>query len=598
MKWPSLESLWRDTLKVIARFPLQVMVTLLALVVSFFLINYRGSDLVESNLVKGLVLCNLALVLLLSSDLFAEVNQLSLVKKWALRFGMFLICGALYFTLHPSLYTADIFRMALLAFAFHLLVSFAPFIKKGNLLGFWEYNKILFLRFLMAALYSLVLFGGLAIALVAISQLFNVKIEWFIYVRLLALVGIGFNTLFFLAGVPADFKVLNEVQQPYPKELKIFAQYVLIPLLSIYLLILLVYETKILISWELPKGLVSMLILGYAVFGVLSLLLIYPIKEKEGNGWIRLFSRFFYLMMIPLVVLLLLAVWTRVGHYGITESRYILVVLALWLTIITVYFLISKKDNIKIIPISLCILALLATYGPQSAFSISRYSQIQRLKKINGAKDQNSLKEKPAIIRYLVTQHGLTALQQFTNVDLTAMEERIEGKSELLKRPHYEATNDLVDSAFKLLKVKEIKASRKLVVFKTDQLQAMQVKGYDYLLEVDSYASSQTSRINEGPLLIKKIDNSILVVKIAQDPEVVMNTKNIAKVIASAYHQGLLKPQPDGLQYYAPHEKMVLRTSGKRYDLDLVLTELAITFHDNAETYDYNFRAYLLIKIK
>src|SRR5690606_39092070 len=114
----------------------------------------------------------------------------------------------------------------------------------------------------------------------------------------------------------------------YPKGLKIFTQYVLIPLMTIYLGILLVYETKILLEWEMPKGIVATLILGYAVFGILSLLLVWPIKGDDGNRWVQLFARFFYLMMIPLIILLVLAVYTRVSSYGFTEERYILVVLA------------------------------------------------------------------------------------------------------------------------------------------------------------------------------------------------------------------------------------------------------------------------------
>ena len=585
MKWPSLQSLFNDIQRVILRFPLQVLVTLLAILTSFKLIDFKGNATAEWNLMELLFLCNLALVFLLSADLFAEASKLDKVKKWSLRLLCLAICTLLYFTLQPHLNNADKFRIGLLAFSFHLLVAFAPFIKQGNLPGFWEYNKLLFLRILTAGLYAAVLFAGLSIALVAVNGLFNVKIESAVYLRLLTVVGIGFTTLFFLAGVPADFNKINTIQDPYPKGLKIFTQYVLIPLLSIYLVILLVYEAKILVSWELPKGMVSTLILGYSVFGVLSLLLVYPIKEQEGNGWIRLFSRWFYLMMIPLVVLLLLAVWKRVGNYGITEPRYILIILALWLSIITGYFLISRKDNIKIIPVSLCILALLATYGPQSAFSVSRYSQIQRLKKLINAKDARALREKPEIIRYLVLNHGLETLQSFTNADLPKLNQNMEQRAALSKRSSYQLENDLVDTAYALLKVDKTAAKgRRSAVFVVAQEQGVvAIKGFDYVVPVDSYAAKFEGTLNGALLKVEKVGNNNLSVKIADQPAVVIDVNATVNAFKNV----------DQL----PGDGIRVTVNTKQHELTLVIKELNYSTDPDGEE-DLNYKGYLLFKIK
>ncbi|MBB6237044.1 hypothetical protein HDC90_001661 [Pedobacter sp. AK013] len=399
MKLPSLQQLYSGFVNVIKRFPLQFIFTVAATLCWCYYIHisdYRNyseqNENLKDHLIKAIAILNLALTLVLALDLISERNQYPQKKKWLLRLGGLLICVLLYFSLDPANYSADLYRIFLFAFAFHLLVAFAPFIRQEKVNGFWQFNKALFLRFLTSALYSAVLYAGLAIALVAIDGLFNANIKWQTYMTLFAVISAGFNTTFFLAGVPTDYQLLEE-DHSYPKGIKIFAQFVLIPLVTIYLAILLVYEIKIAVLWELPKGLVSSLILGYAVFGILSLLLVYPVKETDGNSWIKLFSRFFYVMMIPLVVLLLLAVWKRVGHYGITESRYVLTALALWLAGITSYFLFSKKQNIKVIPISLCIISLLATYGPQSAFSVSKYSQLNRLKRIMDSKKKDDIKK-------------------------------------------------------------------------------------------------------------------------------------------------------------------------------------------------------------
>jgi hypothetical protein len=585
MKWPSLESLWYHTQQVILRFPLQVLVTILAILVSFSLIDFKGNYVGQFNLLKLLFLCNIALTLLLSADLFAEVNAIEGVKKWGLRLFCLGICTLLYFTLQPHLYIADRFRIGLMVFSFHLLVAFAPFIKKGNLYGFWEYNKVLFLRILTAGLYAAVLFAGLAIALLAIDGLFNVSIGPPVYLRLLAVVGIGFTTVFFLAGVPADFNSINDTQHTYPKGLKIFTQYVLIPLLTIYLVILLVYEAKIVVSWELPKGLVSTLILGYAVFGVLSLLLVYPIKEQEGNGWIRLFSRWFYLMMIPLVILLLLAVWKRVGNYGITESRYILIILAIWLTIITAYFLISRKDNIKIIPISLCILALLATYGPQSAFSVSRYSQTQRLKRLMNEQDAYALREKPEIIRYLVLNHGLTSLQPFTKVNLEQVSQDLNQKAASSKRYAYQQERELVDTAYSLLKVDKeaVKRSGSMFNIKTQEEGVVNIKGFDYVIPLENYVTVFEGTLNGAPLKIEKMENNMLSVKIANRPALLFDTKPAVNAAKKAN--------------YLPGDGMRIKAADKEQELTLLITDLTVSYNEDKQE-NLNYKGYLLVKIK
>ena len=118
----------------------------------------------------------------------------------------------------------------------------------------------------------------------------------------------------------------------------------------------------------------------------------------------------------------------RINDYGITEQRYFILVLALWLLFIAAYFLISKTKNIKVIPISLCLLALASSFGPWGAFSVSLANQKHHLKfllekysmladgKIVPAKDTipfRDHKQISSIINYLVDVHGYKTLQPY-----------------------------------------------------------------------------------------------------------------------------------------------------------------------------------------
>ncbi|WP_343531178.1 DUF4153 domain-containing protein [Pedobacter sp.] len=606
MKLPSVSVLLQNFKSVVTRFPLQV---LLALVATGLWCHLAGTGVImEQNqgLIKLLLFCNLGLTLLLALDTYAESHALSSTSKWLLRVLALALLAGLYFLIDPFRYLTDIFRVALFAFAFHLLVAFAPFIKRGNLNGFWQYNKTLFLRVLISAFYAAVLFAGLAIALFAIDGLFNVTIKSDVYLRLFIVLSAGFMTIFFLAGVPSNFQSLEE-EQSYPKGLKIFTQYVLIPLMTIYLAILLVYEVKIAINWELPKGLVSTLILGYAVFGILSLLLIYPIREKDGNGWMKLFFRFFYLMMVPLIVLLILAVIKRVGNYGITESRYILIILAAWLTGITAYFLFSKKQNIKVIPISLFVVAILAIYGPQSAFSVSKASQISRLRNLMDSKSQEEKEEIPSVVRYLVDRHGLTSLHSFTTANLNEIEKKIYAKAEKNKSPNYEIESEKVDTAFALLKVKDMDNSAwaKYVTF-TNEESVVNVRGYDGLMDLNDY-SQEPKTFNGEKFEIEKGERKDrkghpqkkvekLTVKIAGKEAVVFNVDSLARQLVRQNEQKSFK-KTGHETFSVPSTLLQMKQETRKYNFTFVARDLSGNYRRDERTFNWlNFGGYLLIK--
>jgi len=601
MKLPSLQQLYHGLVNVIKRFPLQFIFAVAAVACWSYYIHisdYRDyseqHENLKGHLIKAIAILNLALALILALDLISERNKYPLKKKWLLRIGGLLIGILLYLSLNPTNYSADLYRIFLFAFAFHLLVAFAPFISQKKVNGFWQFNKALFLRFLTSSLYSAVLYAGLAIALVAINGLFNAEIRWQTYMILFAIISAGFNTTFFLAGIPTDYKLLEE-DQSYPKGLKIFSQFVLIPLVTIYLAILFVYEIKIVVLWELPKGLVSSLILGYAVFGILSLLLVYPVKETAGNNWIKLFSRFFYFMMIPLVVLLLLAVWKRVGHYGITESRYILTALALWLAGITLYFLFSKKQNIKVIPISLCIISLLATYGPQSAFSVSKYSQLSRLKRIMNSRKKDDVKEKPAVIKYLVYTHGLKTLQPFTQKDLNRIEEKIESTNNY----RYSMRMNKVDTALAIFKVTgDTEYDPGIsITLQNDENQVLNIKGYDYLIEMNGYPEEKVTHLYGTDLTTNKTGSKISLV-INNQQALYIDLKELFVQATKAYNNGTLKASDKKQEYLYPAKLMHVSKNINGYNYTIIVTTLQSTYYKNDRDGNswFDAKSFLLIK--
>ena len=276
----------------------------------------------------------------------------------------------------------------------HLLVSFSAFLGKQKELNFWQYNKNLFINIFLTAIFTGVLTGGVELAILAVDKLFDFNFNQKYYAETFYFLSIFGSCLIFLLFSEKGLTDL-EKESEYPLILKFFTQYVLIPLLIIYSIILFFYSAKILFNWELPRGWVSYLVLAYSVVGILALLLVHPLKEKSTKSWVKIFSKIFYYTLVPLIVLLFTAIFTRILEYGYTEPRYFVLLLALWLTAVVFYFIFIKKSTIKFVPINLFIFGLFALIFPYfNTFSVAKRSQKTELKNILV---QNNLLEKGKI---------------------------------------------------------------------------------------------------------------------------------------------------------------------------------------------------------
>lgn len=426
-KLPSLQNVLNAIQKTVLRFPLEAITAILGTIFAIILNEIKYNNPNKEFYQKALMSSSLCLVLFLSVSLFF----LSSNKKKILRFTTSLLLGSLVvafvFSFRERITQTEAQQFFVLNIALHLLVSFAGFLpKKYNQEEFWEFNKQLFLRILTSGLYSVVLYGGLALAILAVEKLFHFEFYNNIYLYIFFTIFGIFNTIFFLNGVPEIDTEEIPLELNYPKGLKNFTQYVLLPLISLYLVILICYEAKILVTLSLPVGWVSYLVLAFAIVGILSFLLVHPIANENGNLWMRTFNRWFYFLLIPLLALLFWAILYRINLYGFTPERYYVLLLSIWLAVVVAYFLIQKHPKIKFIPISMCLAGLFSIIGPQSANSVSKYSQLSRFENYIQKTDGKKLtfeqeQELSSIVDFLEDNYGVEAILPYANKKLDAL---------------------------------------------------------------------------------------------------------------------------------------------------------------------------------
>lgn len=352
-------------------------------------------------------------------------------------------------TLPARLSDATLARFFQFNVAAHLLVACLAYAGRDEPNGFWQFNKGLFLHLLRSLVFTGVLVVGIDVAILALDQLFGLQIDDKLYVRVDLVLLFVFNTWYFLGGVPRDFARL-EAAHDYPRGLMVFAQYILAPLVALYLALLLAYLVKVVATTDWPSGWIGWLVSCVAAAGLFSLVLLHPRIGERGQRWISTYARAYFVLMLPSIGMLFMALGKRIGQYGFTENRYFMCVLALWLLGVALAGAFDRLKRLEALPATLALIALFTSFGPWGAYAVARGSQLGRFEQLlesegmleNGrieaagqVVDLEARREMSAILDYLMDVHGPRSIQDWLTEEQKAELARLYASDEE-RRPH------------------------------------------------------------------------------------------------------------------------------------------------------------------
>ncbi len=424
MRFASIDSMGRDAAAALRRFPLTLAFAWLACGLCDVLILREGD---HPRLVSVAIIATLGIALSLASALFVERlgRGVSPIARAAVLAVVPVALAVLAMRWTHWTDAVQWRRYVQLSLLGHALVAVLPYVRVREPNGFWQYNRTLLERFVVASLFSAVLAGGLNGALATLKPLFGVAVSPKAFALLGTWVAFVFHPWFFLAGVPADLSSL-EARREYPATLRVFAQFILVPLVAVYQVLLTAYLVKVIATGQWPSGLIGWLVSVEASAGVLALLLVHPVRDQARTLWVRTFSRGFYLALLPSIAMLAVSIAKRVSQYGITEDRYFVIVLTAWLAAISITFIVRRDADIRMIPLALAALAALTLGGPWGAYSISLRSQrahLVRVLEANGLWRNGKMRapehdlpltvsqELSSTVTYLIGTHGSGALR-------------------------------------------------------------------------------------------------------------------------------------------------------------------------------------------
>lgn len=294
-----------------------------------------------------------------------------------------------------------------------LMIGVSPYLKSRDSLSLWFFNETINIGTLTAIFAGVVWGAGLSGALGAVELLFGVNVSGDFYATIWALIGFFFIPLYALSWVPRRF-TFTDADCHAPPQVAFIINWILAPLVVLYLVILYAYFIKLIATQTLPIEMASWLIAGFGGAGVFTYLCGWPLRET-GGPMLRFVCRYFFWAMIIPAILQLWAIGLRIHDFGVTEQRYMIAACGVWLLGVSAVYAGRPNMPIKYIILSLVAVLFVASLDGIGARALGVQSQMSRLKALIATYDLRADKKTTlpfkeqsnlsSIIEYLV-RHG------------------------------------------------------------------------------------------------------------------------------------------------------------------------------------------------
>ncbi len=458
----SLENFKKIIFTVFNRFPLSALISIIAFIL--MIINVRFDYLFNQStiniLLKTFITLSITFFFSVALYLFSENRGFKNTKKLYYQLFSFIFGFLFYYYFEEGLFsdyqpetiiyiTLTIIGIIAFLFIAKYLKNFTITVKNQE--EFYISSYILILKFLMSTIIGIttMILGFIAIS--SIFTLFDITLienNWYSYWTAFSL--ILFTPFFFMANLPTleENNSIKIIDISSNKFFSFLINYIGLPAIFIYFIILYIYTIKVLINFsEWPHGKVSWIVILFSFFGYLIYFASFAF-EKELKQ-VKLFRKILPTAVIFQTIMLFYAIGLRINQYDLTIDRYLVVIFGLWLFFLSAYYIFSKKKNLYTSFYSLLVVVILMSIGPWSIYVVPERRQMKRLEKnlqkanilqnskivpLNNYKDIDAKisGEIYGNIKYLCKFHGCKALNKLFSDEIIKIKE--EDKKEFERR--------------------------------------------------------------------------------------------------------------------------------------------------------------------
>ena len=372
----SLKRLTADWKSVFCQYPLTAISTLIAVLWFFIAIANEYFEATINIGVFGLLIVSMANELRLPHGAIPLKRRfspfyLASLGGWALLVAMMYISFGINDPMDNEGYG---YALVALMAALNTYLLIVPNLGDSDDSHILPLARALVLNTLIAGAIAVAIYGVWILTVITSSEIFENTVsdkEYFVWYDIIVF---GIGTLLILFSIP-DREARNADIPKEESKIKtleyVLNKYIIMPLVIFFIAVMLIYAVRILITWELPKVRLSILVSIIMVCYVVSYTFLYD-YIKNSSGWLnKLYTRYIPIAFLPLVTLMLIGVCKRFSDYGITANRlYILTVNAFYF-FICLYMLFSKQKRFSIIYIVFVAAFLLTTVQPLNYHKIT-----------------------------------------------------------------------------------------------------------------------------------------------------------------------------------------------------------------------------------
>jgi putative membrane protein len=611
-----IKNILPDMKKGVERFPLTILCGIIVFLLSVYVIE--NSDMKNHNLLseihKMLTLIGLSLPLTAALELIRE-KYLSDKNKCIIRVlnvvitVIFIIFYRFYYLNGKDkagiLILNNIEKLIATGIIFFLLFLLVPIIGKKD--EEEKYFQSVVVDKTVTILYSMVLFLGLTAVFLTVDGLSLIKLKEQIYIEIWLFVVFVFAMIFFASKLKKVDENLEEYE--IHKIFRFLIYFIVIPLITIYTGILYIYFGKMLITKSWPQGLVSHLILWYTIFSLFIMIMVTPMREKDLVA--KIFKNYFPFVSVPLLILSIVSISKRISQYGVTELRYFIVLLGIWL----IFCMVSSifKARLSVILISLIAVVYISVFSPINNRRITIMSQNKRLERIlikygllkdgklvkNSGLNENQKYEITDVLNYILgirdKKDGVRNLYPFGKED---------GKP-YKKIEEFEKEIGIDDSWYKY----KYSASEYFTVFVINENMLNnqnnnieEVKGYEYIISgLDGY-NFQENSVKEyyGKYPVKISKNNISVYNENKEELIKIEISEILKGILNKpeIQQRINKPKEEIKDSVVPENILEFIGENEKVKYRIKMKQISVRGEENkkAEITNYYYNFYYSVK--
>lgn len=581
------KNLFPDMKKGIGRFPVTVVFSLILFIVAIFTIESDFYILPEEDLwIKYLII---AIPLSASVELVREKyleNKRSNFFRIISFFGIFLFIFLLkiFFKNHFATETINITATILI---FYILFYLIPIIYRNK--DKEKYLQSVVGNQMITIGFSIVLFLGLS-AIVGTIDVLLINLPNTIYFDNFVFSASVFGVAFFVSRLKRKDESLKDYN--LPKIVEVLICYILIPLILIYTAILYLYFVKIIFTLKMPKGIVSHLVLWYTTFSLFIIIMATPITYK--NKFAKFYKKYFPLISIPLILLALFSINERIFQYGVTENRYLVVILILWLLFNMIFII---KADVKWVLISFIFAVLVAIFSPFNLVNVSINSQNKRLERIlkkNGIIQNKKFINKNNELSQRTKNEIMSIIDYFYNNASEIKRKKIKILEKTYEKPEdFMKVIGVNDSwkSYENIDIQEKNIVSDIALKTDDDIEITKIKGYDYLIYDFSVSypldTNETKEINNnGYKIILKNEN--LTIKNIQKNIEILNI-NLNKIANEIYLKIKEKAEKQNQSYVKlPENDLTYLSETKNSKYKIVFYEIHLNEDDKFNNLNIN----------